>query len=224
MPRFIRELPPNEQPLYRLTNTGPASLSDAELIAVLTNLSDMQGAQRLLDHFGGLLGLFSADVHAIRRVTVGVGASKAAQIVAAFEVARRILRGQDRVQIRSPTDATALLRAHIGSELQEHLAVVCLDTKNRVIKIHTVYIGSVNSSAVRIGEIYREPIRLNATSIIVAHNHPSQDLTPSPEDVMVTRQIVDAGKLLDIECLDHLVIGMSSAVSLRERGSAGGFF
>jgi DNA repair protein RadC len=221
MPRFIRDLPPDEQPVYRLTNAGPAALSDAELIAILTNLGDMALAQQLLDHFGGLAGLAHADVPTIRQVATGVGPSKAAQIIAAFELARRLfLAGGARVQIRSPADAINMLRAQIGFALQEHLVVACLDTKNRVIKTHTVYIGTVNSATIRVGEIFREPVRLNATAIILSHNHPSNDPTPSPEDILVTRQIIEAGKLLDIECLDHLVICASSAVSLRERGLA----
>lgn len=220
MPRFIRELPLSEQPIYRLTNAGPSALSDAELLAVLTNMSDMAVAQRLIDHFGGLAGIAKADPREIRQVGFGIGRSKAAQLGAAFELARRIFIGgvDERPQIRSPADANTMLRAAIGGELQEHLVVLCLDTKNRIQKLHTVYIGSVNTAAVRVGEIFREPIRLNSTAIILAHNHPSQDATPSPEDILVTRQIVDAGVLLDIECLDHLVVCRSKYVSMRERG------
>lgn len=217
--RRIRELPPTEQPIYRLTNAGPAALSDAELLAVLTNLGDLSVAQRLLDHFGGLAGLARADAREIRRVATGIGRSRAAQIGAAFELARRIFaHGESRLQIRSPGDANNVLRAAIGDELQEHLVVLCLDTKSRILKLHTVYIGSVNTAMVRVGEVYREAIRLNATAIILSHNHPSQDPTPSPEDILLTRQIAEAGKLLDIELLDHLVVCRSRYVSLRERG------
>jgi DNA repair protein RadC len=106
----------------------------------------------------------------------------------------------------------------MGQLDQEHLRTICLDTKNRVQKIQTVYIGSLNSSLVRIGELYKEAIRLNSAAVILVHNHPSGDPTPSPEDVLVTRQAVDAGKLLDIDCLDHLVIGQGRYVSMRERG------
>ncbi|MBX0330017.1 DNA repair protein RadC [Oscillochloris sp. ZM17-4] len=220
MPRYVRELPPAEQPIYRLTAAGPAALSDAELIAILTNLSDLSVAQRLLDHFGTLANIAGADPREIRHVATGIGRSRAAQLGAAFELARRLFAAsQDtRPQIRSPADANTLLRAAIGGELQEHLVVLCLDTKNRVMKLHTVYIGSVNAAAIRVGEIFREAIRLNATAIIIGHNHPSNDPSPSPEDVLVTRQIVDAGVLLDIPLLDHLVVCQSRYVSMKERG------
>jgi DNA repair protein RadC len=100
---------------------------------------------------------------------------------------------------------------------QEHLRVILLDTKNKIQKVQTVYIGSVNSTAIRVGEVFKEPVRLNSTSVIVVHNHPSGAPEPSPEDVAVTRAIVQAGRLLDIETLDHLIIGQGRYVSLRER-------
>lgn len=101
---------------------------------------------------------------------------------------------------------------------QEELWVACLDTKNRLVKVAKVYRGSVNTAMIRVGEVFKEALRLNAASIVVVHNHPSTDPTPSPEDILVTRQIVEAGKLLDCEVLDHLVIASSRYVSLRERG------
>ena len=219
MPRLIRELPFAEQPRYRLAATGPAALSDAELVAILANLPDLSVAQRLLDHFGNLSKLARADAREIRQHAFGVGPAKAAQLGAAAELARRLFATvEERVQIRSPADAVNMLRVLIGSEPQEHLVVVILDTKNRVLKTHTVYIGNINTSMIRMGEIYREPVRLNAMAIIVAHNHPSQDPSPSPEDILSTKQIVDTGKLLDIDCLDHLIICESRFTSLRERG------
>ncbi len=219
MPRLIRELPFAEQPRYRLAATGPAALSDAELVAILANLPDLSVAQRLLDHFGNLSKLARADAREIRQHAFGVGPAKAAQLGAAAELARRLVATvEERVQIRSPADAVNMLRVLIGSEPQEHLVVVILDTKNRVLKTHTVYIGNINTSMIRMGEIYREPVRLNAMAIIVAHNHPSQDPSPSPEDILSTKQIVDTGKLLDIDCLDHLIICESRFTSLRERG------
>jgi DNA repair protein RadC len=219
MPRLIRELPFAEQPRYRLAATGPAALSDAELVAILANLPDLSVAQRLLDHFGNLSKLARADAREIRQHAFGVGPAKAAQLGAAAELARRLFATvEERVQIRSPADAVNMLRVLIGSEPQEHLVVVILDTKNRVIKTHTVYIGNINSSMIRMGEIYREPVRLNAMAIIVAHNHPSGDPKPSSEDISSTKQIVATGKLLDIECLDHLIITESRHTSLRELG------
>lgn len=128
-----------------------------------------------------------------------------------------ILRPMQREQISRPADIAALLIVEMGHLQQEQLRVVCLNTKNYMQAIHIVYQGNVNSSIIRVAEVFREPMRLNSTSIITAHNHPSGDPTPSPEDVLVTRQLVAAGKLLDIEVLDHLIIGQGRWVSLRER-------
>lgn len=129
-----------------------------------------------------------------------------------------LLRPGPREQIRSPADAAAVLMVEMGHLDQEELRTVLLDTKSRVLGIATIYRGSLNASMVRVGEVFKEAIRLNSAALIVAHNHPSSDPTPSPEDVLVTRQIVEAGKLLDVDVLDHLVIAQGKWVSLRERG------
>src|SRR5512132_2495558 len=123
-----------------------------------------------------------------------------------------------RRQVKSPTDIADLHLLEMSHLDQEHLRTVLLDTKNRVQVISTVYIGSLNASMVRVGELFKEAIRRNSAALIVVHNHPSGDPTPSPEDVLVTREIIAAGKLLDIDVLDHLVIGHGRFVSLRERG------
>lgn len=129
-----------------------------------------------------------------------------------------LLRPARREQIKSPDDLAGLLMLEMGHLDQEQLRVACLDTKNYLQKIHLVYQGSLNASIVRVGEIYKEAIRLNSAAIIVIHNHPSGQPGPSPEDVTVTREIVAAGKLLDIECLDHLIIGQGKYESLRRLG------
>lgn len=140
------------------------------------------------------------------------------EIQAVLDALALMLRPVHREQVKSPHDIAAVFMLEMAHLDQEQLRVACLNTKNRLQKIHVVYQGSLNASMIRVGEIYKEPLRLNSAAIIVAHNHPSGEPTPSPEDVLVTREIVQAGKLLDVECLDHLVIGQGKWVSMRERG------
>ncbi len=219
----IRELPGSEQPRERLRDYGPQALSDAELLAIVlrvgvTGLNVVQLAQRLLLEHGGWLGLQRLSFAELTQVH-GVGAAKAAQLKAALEIGRRMLLQQpeQRAQIAGPADVANLLMIEMAHLEQEHLRVVLLNSKNFVLRIETVYIGSISSSSVRIGEVFKAALRYNAAAIIVVHNHPSGDPTPSPEDVAVTRQLVQAGKLLDVDLLDHLVVGQGRWVSLRER-------
>ncbi len=125
---------------------------------------------------------------------------------------------EERYVVRSPADVAQFLMAEMSHLAQEHFRVLYLDTRNRLLGSETIYVGSLNASYIRVAEVFREAVKRNCAAVIVAHNHPSGDPTPSPEDVAVTRQLVSAGKLLDIEVLDHLVIGQQRFVSLRERG------
>jgi hypothetical protein len=143
------------------------------------------------------------------------------EVHAVLDALSLMLRPVHREQVKSPQDIAAVFMLEMAHLDQEQLRVVCLNTKNRLRKIHLVYQGSLNASMIRVGEIYKEPLRLNSAAIIVAHNHPSGEPIPSPEDVLVTREIVEAGKLLDVECLDHLVIGQGKWVSMREKGLGG---
>lgn len=219
----IKELPPSEQPRERLRDYGPQALSDAELLAILLRvgvpgMNVVHLAQKLLSEHGGWIGLQRLSFEELTHIH-GLGAAKAAQVKAALEIGRRLLLQQpeQRPQITSPADVASLLMVEMSHLEQEHLRVVLLNTKNYVLKIETVYIGSINSSAVRIGEVFKTALKQNAAALIVVHNHPSGDPTPSPEDIAVTRQLVEAGKLLDVELLDHLIIGHGRWVSLRER-------
>ena len=146
------------------------------------------------------------------------GVNPPAEVLALLETLTVVLRPADRQCIRSPEDAAALMMVQLGHLDQEHLVVLCLNTRNRIQKVHTVYVGSLNTSVVRIGEVFKEPIRLNSASIILCHNHPSGLVDPSPEDILLTRQVVEAGKLLDIELLDHLILGQGRFLSMRQRG------
>ncbi len=223
----ICEMPDHERPRERLRDYGPEALADAELLAILlrtgvSGLNVIQLAQHLLLEHGGWRGLQQASFHSLRDQH-GMGEAKAAQLKAALEIGRRLamLSFTERVQIRSPADVAQLMQVEMSHLDQEHLKVVCVDTKNRVLKIQTVYVGTLNAAGLRVGEVFKEALKLNSAAIIVVHNHPSGDPTPSSEDVQVTRHIVAAGRLLDIDVLDHLVIGHGRYVSLRERGLGG---
>jgi DNA repair protein RadC len=220
----IKELPEGERPRERLEHYGAAALSVVELLAIILRVGTkdenvIRLAQRLLTTYGGLAGLAQAPFSELVAIK-GLGQAKATQLKAAFELGRRLLVAapHERPMVKSPADAANLLMLEMGLLEQEHLRTVMLDSKNHVLKVHTVYIGSLNTAVLRVGELFREAIRLNCAAIIVAHNHPSGDPTPSAEDVYVTRQIVEAGKLLSIDVLDHLVICQQRWVSLKERG------
>jgi DNA repair protein RadC len=219
-PLPIRELLTTEQPRNRLLAHGAAALSDAELLAVITGVRCLETTQRLLIAVGGLRGLLTLSTAELQQLVAGISVGRAAQIKAAIELGRRVVHGEhaQRRQIKSPADIADLLLLEMSHLDQEQLRTVLLDTKNRIQAISTVYIGSLNTSMVRVGEVFKEAVRRNSSALIVVHNHPSGDATPSPEDVLVTREIVQAGKLLDTDVLDHLIIGHGVWVSLRERG------
>lgn len=216
----VRDLPSRERPVNRLRHVGPGALSTTEILAALLQTPRaLDQARELLVKFEGLPGLVRACEMEIVQVD-GIGPAQAARIKAALEFGRRLLLStpEDRLKIRSPADVAQLLMAEMSHLEQEHFRVLMLDTRNNLLDAITLYVGSLNASHIRVAEVFREPIKRNAASIIVAHNHPSGDPTPSPEDVEVTRQLVKTGNLLDIEVLDHLIIGQQRFVSLRERG------
>jgi DNA repair protein RadC len=221
---MIRDLPSGERPRERLKHAGEGALSTTELLAIILRVgvggeSVLDMAQRLLSRYQGLPGLARASFAELE-AEKGLGKAKTAQLKAAFELGRRMLATspEERFVIRSPADVAQLLMAEMAHLEQEHFRVLYLDTRNRLLGSETIYVGSLNASHIRVGEVFRDAVKRNCAAIIVAHNHPSGDPSPSPEDVEVTRQLVAAGKLLDIEVLDHLVIGQQRFVSLRERG------
>ena len=220
----IQDLPEGERPRERLEHYGADALSNAELLAILlrTGLARenvLQVATRLLVRYGGLTGLARASFQELCQER-GLGPAKTTQVKAALELGRRLVATspESRPQVRSPGDAANLVQAEMGLLEQEELRTLMLDTKNRIISSHTLSVGSLNANHFRVGELFREAVRANSAAIIVAHNHPSGDPTPSPEDVQVTREIVKAGRMLDIDVLDHLIIGRQRYVSLKERG------
>jgi DNA repair protein RadC len=220
----IKDLPVGERPRERLKKYGPGSLSNAELLAIILRTgvggeNVLNLAARLLAKFGGLIGLARASFSELCGEK-GIGLAKAAQLKAAMELGRRILIAspEDRLQVKSPADAANLMMIEMGALEQEHMRLILLDSKNYVLDTPTMYIGSLNTSVIRVGELFREAIKQNCAAIIVVHNHPSGDPTPSPEDVAITELISQAGQLLDIDVLDHLIIGQQRYVSLKERG------
>ena len=224
--RAIRELPAVDRPRERLALRGPSGLTSAELLALIWG-SGMRGrsavdlASEVLAHYDGLTGLARATDLELAGLP-GIGAARAGQLVAAFELGRRSMSDwpTGRWSIRSPRDVADRLILQMGRLEREELRVVLLDTKNHVLRVVTAYQGNVSASLVRVGELYRDAVRLNAAAIILVHNHPSGDPTPSPDDLHLTAESLAAGRLLDIQLLDHLVIGHDAFVSLRDRGVA----
>ena len=220
----LKELAPDERPCERLLMRGAASLTNGDLIAIILN-TGTQGetvttlAQRLLSEHGGLLGLMKLDAVELARIH-GLGPAKAAKLKATLEIAARVVAlGPDqRPAIGSPDDVVNLVGIEMAALDQEQLRVVLLDTKHRVLAIRTIYQGSVNQAQVRIAEVFREAIRHNAVALIAVHNHPSGDPTPSAADVALTAELAKAGDLLDVEVLDHLIIGRGRHASLRRLG------
>lgn len=220
---LIRDLPAEERPRERLLRYGPAALRNDELLAIIWRTgtaadSVLSMSTRVLSQMGGIGGVARASIAELV-AQKGVGEAKAVELKAAIELGRRLLlvTPDERPAVRSPNDIANLLLIEMGLLEQEHLRTVILDTKNRVLAIPEIYKGSLNSAVVRVGELFREAIRQNAAALVMVHNHPSGDPTPSREDIDVTERAIDAGKLLDIEVLDHLVIGHGKFVSLKER-------
>ncbi len=205
---------------------GAGGLTSAELIGLIwgsgpRGRSAVDLAGDALARHDGLTGLARATDLELATLP-GVGEAKAAQLVAAFELGRRLLADwpSGRWTVRSPRDVADRLILQMGRLEREELRVVLLDTKNHVLRVATVYQGNVSASLVRVGELFRDAVRLNASGVILVHNHPSGDPTPSPDDLHLTAAALAAGRLLDIALLDHLVVGHDAFVSLRDRGIA----
>jgi len=221
----IREMPTSERPRERLVEYGSKNLSNTELIAILLRTGSagenvITLSARLLTRFGGLAGLGKAAFAELCGER-GLSEAKACQLLAALELGRRYisLAPEERIIIGTPQDAANLVTGEMGTLEQEHLRVILLNTRNEVLSTHEVYVGNVNSSVVRPAEVFRPAVRNNATSLIVVHNHPSGNPAPSDDDIAITADLVESGKLLGIEVLDHLVIGSGQRyVSMNESG------
>jgi len=217
----IKDLQESQRPRERLENQGAEVLNDAELIAILLRVgmkgaSAVQIGQRLLYLFGGMEGLRRASFPELCNVD-GVGPAKAAQIKAAIEVGKRISRTkpEERRLISSPQDVADQVQYKMAALEQEELWVLLLDTRNHLLRTEHLYRGSLNASTVRPAEIFKAGIRHNAAALIIVHNHPSGDPSPSPEDVNLTRMLIEAGKMLELPVLDHVVVGSRGTASIK---------
>lgn len=220
----VREMPTDERPRERLERYGASTLQTAELLAIILRVGTakenvIELSSRLLRQHNGLGGLLAVDFAELCAVH-GVGQAKASQLKAALELGRRlsVLAPRERPQITRPNDAADLVMLEMGYLTQEQLRVLCLDTKNYVVHQQVVYQGTVNSSVVRAAEVFRPAVSRTCPAIVVIHNHPSGDPTPSPEDIRTTEQLRKAGEVLEIELLDHIVVGQHRFISLKERG------
>ncbi|MCB9451693.1 MAG: DNA repair protein RadC [Anaerolineaceae bacterium] len=219
----VNRLPDSERPRERLLTHGAKVLSNTELLAILLRTGTagenvLHLAERILAHYGGLNGLAGATLSDLEQFN-GLGQAKIAQVAAALELGRRAATStpEERPQIHSASDAIALVN-DMRDLQQEHVRVILLDSQRRVVAIPTVYIGTLNTSVLRAAEIFREAITRNCPALILAHNHPSGDPSPSPEDIQITQSLLAAGKLLDIQLLDHIIIGQRQWVSLQNLG------
>jgi len=219
----ITDMEVSERPREKMALVGPAQLSNDELLAILLRVG-MEGenavemAARLLRDFRGLRGLYQSSYAELCSLH-GLCPAKAAQLLAALELGKRIARVENsKAVIHSPQDVYDLVGYTMSLLEQEELWAIHLDTRNQFLSEEVIYRGSANASSVRVGELFKTAVRINATGVILIHNHPSGDPTPSPEDVALTRSAIQAGKMLDVEVLDHVIIGQGGKfVSLKEK-------
>jgi len=221
---MLAEMPEAERPRERLLRHGPSALSNVELLAILLNTglpgeSVMVVAERLLREYGGFPGLMKLSAEELARIH-GIGPAKATKLKASMEIANRILASNpnQKPKISSPDDITNLIGLEMSLLEQEQLRIVLLNTRNEVIGIRTLYQGTTNQAQVRIAEVFRDAVRANAVAIIVVHNHPTGDPTPSSADIELTRSMVEAGEMLEIKLLDHMIIGHGRHVSMKRLG------
>ncbi len=220
----IKDLPLLSRPRERLEALGPQGVSEAELLAIILVTGSQKEtaldlANRLLSKFQGLRGLLDVSLEELTTVP-GIGYAKACQVRAALELAKRVQAWRENAMpvIKCPGDVAGLLMAEMRFLDREHFRILCLDTKSNVLKIETVSVGSLNASIVHPREVFKSAIRRSAAAILLAHNHPSGDPTPSKEDIDVTRRLWEAGEILGIKVLDHVIMGDNKYTSLKEKG------
>jgi DNA repair protein RadC len=221
----MKDLSPGDRPREKMRRHGAAALGDNELVALVlgsgcAGAGALTVANALLAARGGLHGLLRSTGDDLARVA-GVGEAKAAQLLAALELGRRTLAHAPgaRVRLRTPREAAAYLMPAFGSRPVEQFGVVLLDTKHRVLRTTVVAVGTLNATVVEPRDVYREAMLGAAAAVVVFHNHPSGDPSPSPDDVELTRRLAAAGALIGIDLVDHIVLGDARYCSFRELGT-----
>ena len=221
----IHDLPISERPRERLQKFGIEALSAQEILALILGRgvageSVMVTAQRLLSQFGSVKGIASASVEELSRVK-GIGIAKASQIKAAFELANRVegfSEAGSKPLVKSPDDVVGLVRGRLKGKKKEHFLALLLDTRNQLIKVAEVSVGSLDGSIVHPREVFKEAISATAASVVFAHNHPSGDPTASEDDIGLTKRLAEAGEIVGIDVLDHIIIGDKNYLSLKREG------
>ena len=220
----VLKLPASERPRERLIRLGAEALSEQELLACvlgrgIAGESVLISARRLLARFGTLRGMADASVEQLSGVR-GIGPAKAVQLKAAVEMARRVAMSSNghRPRVDTPEAAVAVLRPHLSDKQKEHFVALLLDARHHLIRVSPIAVGTLSATLVHPRELFKEAIAASAAAVIVAHNHPSGDPTPSDHDVQLTQRLVAAGTVLGIEVLDHVILGERSTVSLKAAG------
>lgn len=223
-PIKIKDLPKEERPRERLIRHGADRLANKELLAILLRTgtqkeSALRLAERLLARFDSLLGLATASYEELLQIK-GIGPAKATDILASFELAKRLAESRMEFQgiVNSPQDAAQMVLRELSLEDKEHFMIIMLNTKNRIIAKKTISIGHLNASLVHPREMFKEAIKRSSAAVILVHNHPSGDLTPSKDDIRTTERLKEVGHLLGIDVLDHIIIADNRYLSFREQG------